>query len=201
MPNHKVNRGKIMKSLSTILLIVLINLPVFSQSTYTLNEENSKIVVLGTSSVHDWESNAEKFTGEASVAVTDGLITSIESLTVTVKADQVKSGKRVMDNKTKDALDAKNNPDIVFSLTGIQEVTDDSLTVTGTLTLAGVTKNIEMEAAYTLNSDGSFTVNGIESIDMEVYGIKPPTAMMGALKTGKDVDVKFDVTFTKSNQI
>jgi polyisoprenoid-binding protein YceI len=194
----KVNRGNTMKTMNTLLVLLLFSLPAFSQSTYSLSSQDSRIVVKGTSSVHDWESEAEKFEGQVSFTITDNVLESIESLEVTIDAGAVKSGKRIMDNKTKDALDAKKNPDIIFSLSGLESVTNDSVTVSGTLTLAGVTKDITLTGGYSLGADGSLNVSGVQPIDMEVYGIDPPTAMMGALKTGKDVEIEYSVKFVKN---
>jgi hypothetical protein len=37
--------------------------------------------------------------------------------------------------------------------------------------------------------------SGKQKIDMTLYGVEPPKALMGTIKTGKDVVVDFKVTY------
>ena len=52
-----------------------------------------------------------------------------------------------------------------------------------------------MEANYLVNA-GKATVKGRLPIQLKEYNIKPPTAMMGAIKTGEEVMVVFNAVFT-----
>jgi len=61
--------------------------------------------------------------------------------------------------------------------------------------MAGATKPLDFAATGKMNADKSFTVSGSKAIDMTAWGIKPPSFMMGAMKTGKDVTLKFNATF------
>ena len=188
-----------MKVLYIFLILIFTITPAFAQQSFSVDSEASSVLIKGTSSVHDWESNAEEFTGFAMFTLTDGELQSIEELNFSVSAQSIKSGKRIMDNKTKDALDAKKNPQITFEFLSLEELTSDTVMVKGNLTMAGVTKEIILAGAYQLEGEDSVLVTGIQPIDMEDFNIKPPTAMMGALKTGKDVEVEFQITFSKNN--
>lgn len=187
-----------MKFLTLILTSIILITPAMAQTNYSLDKSNSTMMVKGTSSVHDWESNVESFSGTATVTSAENVIESIGLLKVDVVAESVKSGKRIMDNKTKDALDAKKNPTITFAFTDVEEVTDNTVTVAGKLTLAGVTKDITLTGEYAYNTDGSLWITGSQPVVMSDYGIKPPTAMMGALKTGDEVNVEFNIRFSQN---
>ena len=103
-----------MKALYILLVSILLITPTKAQEIYQVLKGESSILIKGTSSLHDWESNAEEFEGSASFKMEEGALTSIEALSFSVITESIKSGKRIMDNKTKDALDAKKHPRISF---------------------------------------------------------------------------------------
>ena len=103
-----------------------------------------------------------------------------------------------MDRKTRGALKEGDYPNIFFSYNEVIEQTPDSITIAGNLDLAGTSQPIEVTASYFVLEDGSLNVVGIQEINMRDYGINPPTAMMGTLKTGEIVNVEFDLIFEDS---
>lgn len=187
-----------MKVLYIFLVSIFLISSAAAQQSYTISNDESSVIVKGTSSVHDWESNAEKFTGSAIFTITDGVIESLEALSFSVEAQSIKSGKRIMDNKTKDALDAKDHPQITFEFISLEGIENDTVWVKGNLSLAGVTKEVMLTGAYEIGENGSVWVSGSQPVDMEDYNINPPTAMMGALKTGKDVEVEYRIKFSQN---
>ena len=68
--------------------------------------------------------------------------------------------------------------------------------VSGVLKVAGVEKEIVLPLITTLRS-GNMLVLGQIQIDMTDFGITPPTAMMGMLKTDPKVTIKFETTLAK----
>ena len=179
-----------MKLLYALCALLLINTSISAQTTFT-NTDDSKVVVQGTSTVHDWESQVEEFSVVLKTGESASENFSIQSLTFTAETKSVKEGKRVMDKKTRSALQAKDHPQITFEMTELGEVTADSVKVKGNLTIAGVSKPVELSAAYTLGE--MLTVNGSYSLLMSDYGIDAPTAMMGTLKTGDEVTLAYDL--------
>ena len=51
-----------------------------------------------------------------------------------------------------------------------------------------------MEVRAKDGSDGSITFNGSKKLKMTDYGIKPPTALLGTMTTGDEVEIVFQVT-------
>lgn len=188
-----------MKFLSIILWGVLLSFSASAQNGYTLLENSSSIVIKGTSSLHDWESNAEQIQGTSTILIDEtGALSSISELAFTVDAKSIKSGKSIMDGKTYGALKVKKHPQIFFTLTEVTDITADSLFVAGELSIAGKTNSVELAATYLVGEDGSLQVMGTEKILMSDYGIKPPKAMLGTLKTGNEVEVVYTVTYQKN---
>lgn len=179
-------------------ILILTASTIKAQPVYSVVNENSSIIVTGTSSVHDWDLRFEEMEGEATLLLEEDSLKGIPSLIFSTYSKSVDSGKRVMNSKTKGALDSKKHPKITFTLTEVVEVMSDSLVLEGDLVIAGFTKEIVLTGTYSVGTDGSFTASGIKQINMSDYGIKPPTAMLGTLKTGEEVVVEFNVRFQKN---
>lgn len=187
-----------MKAFFLICISFLLATSISAQEIYKVVVDESSMIIKGTSSIHEWESDVEEFDGAVAFNFTDGVLDNISQLELSVVTTSIKSGKRIMDGKIKDALEAKKFPTIDFTFTSMEELTGDSVSVTGNLTLVGVTKEISLTAAYQVGENGNITITGSEGIDMSEYGVAPPTAMMGTLKTGKDVDIEYLITLSKN---
>lgn len=185
-----------MKYLFTVLLTLMITFPALSQ-TYLLDNENSSVMIKGTSTVHDWESVSEKNSGTAVLQIEDNKLTAIESLSFVVKVDGIKSGKRTMDKKTYSAFGEKNNPEISFSFQELTMISEDSVSAKGTLSMAGESRPVEMIVAWLVKDAQTIVFSGIHSISMPEYKMDPPTAVFGTIKTGEDVRVEFRTAFTR----
>ena len=103
-----------------------------------------------------------------------------------------------MNSKTYEALNAKDYPIITFQFKETMALTDTEIKVFGSLSIAGVTNEIELSANYILN-DQEITISGLYPLNMRDFGIDPPTAMVGSIKTGELVELSYDITFV-SNQ-
>jgi polyisoprenoid-binding protein YceI len=189
-----------MKILLIILLGFLTSISVRSQNVYTLDNDLSTIRIKGTSSLHDWESNVEKFEGSILTEIeAQKKITSITDLSISIDVKSIKSGKRIMDGKTYSALEDKKHPKIYFKFSELIKQTQDSVFIKGFLTIAGKELEVDIAGAYQIFEDLSIKIIGIKKLLMTDYNIKPPKAMLGTLKTGDEIEIVFDVIF-KTNQ-
>ena len=82
--------------------------------------------------------------------------------------------------------------DIQFRSTGVQR-TDTGLAVRGDLTLVGTTRPIEFDLAVTDDR-----VTGTAVVTQTEWGVKPYSALFGALKVADDVRVEIDAALPQS---
>jgi hypothetical protein len=61
--------------------------------------------------------------------------------------------------------------------------------------MAGETRKISFKTVCKTTKTGDYQLKGNVPLKMTDFKIKPPTAMLGAMKTGDAVTVKFDVSF------
>lgn len=160
-----------------------------AQQAYKISEK-STTSVLGTSTLHDWESKVEVISGNASVKVEGNALEEIQSLNATFKAKSIKSGKSRMDNITYDAIKADDHPNITFQLSRFEANDNGKVTGYGTLTIAGKSNEVAVEGTAS-QQDGAWIIEGSHPIKLTNYGIDPPTAMLGAIKVGDDLTIKF----------
>lgn len=156
---------------------------------------DSKMWIEGTSSVHDFTCNVKSVSGTIGV---NGDVGSVESATILVPVSQIDCDNGTMNKKVREALNASSNPGISFTLgSATPNGTKDgwqSMTVSGELEMNGTKRPIKMTVEGQRSGNGTIVYRGHAPVNMKDHGVKPPTAMLGALKTGEEVQVHFEVT-------
>ncbi len=190
------------KKIQTTFILSLVAFFVVTGQIYSkYSIDRNDVRIKGTSNLHDWEMVVEKVKGNMDADIKNNKILSINSLTLSVDANSITSGKSIMDNKTYKALKSELYPLIQFTLSEISDIkTSDKgqlITARGILSVAGVKKNIPVKVTGNLSKDGSMSFTGSKSLKMSDFKIEPPTAIFGTLKTGDIVNIEFDVLFKK----
>ncbi|MFP5039610.1 YceI family protein [Parasediminibacterium sp. JCM 36343] len=161
-------------------------------------KDDLNILISGTSTLHDWDMKDAKGQCTAVFVLNDeGKPTGLKSLYLTIPAEGLKSGHSGMDKNAYKSLKTSANPNITYTLTSATVGQDGVIKSTGKLTIAGATTDAALVTNYKMNADKSITVNGMKKLSMSDFNMEPPTFMMGAIKTGNDIVLKFDVTLNK----
>jgi polyisoprenoid-binding protein YceI len=188
------------KLLALVITLFLSMLYISSeaQQVFELNSSNSTLVVKGTSSLHDWEMEATKFQTSTTLEIENNQVKEIQRITFTAPVEELSSDKWIMDKNAHEALKEKEHPNIRFSLKSEKqfENSNSTATVTGILTIAGKSSEVQLSCTYNFISAQQLIVNGSTPLKMTDFGIDPPTAMMGTLKTMDDITVEFELEFT-----
>jgi polyisoprenoid-binding protein YceI len=186
-----------MKTSITLLLFMLLTGHVSMAQVHYQQKNDFNLTVSGTSTLHDWEMKTSKIACNATFTFyEDGDLGGLTLLNFTMPTESLKSDHTGMDDNAYRAMKTSKNPTITFNLT-TGTVSSDGKTIkcTGKLTIAGVTKDIELTATAKLNPDKSINIKGSKAINMRDYDIDPPSFMLGAVKTGENVTIAFDMTF------
>ncbi|GAP68934.1 protein containing YceI-like domain [Bacteroidales bacterium 6E] len=202
MDNKKTDMKTSFKLLLVAFAFVMIHGTLLAQVPFKNVPAQSKVLVKGTSTVHDWEMESTIVNIEMGVEHHENKI-SIDDVKFSSLAKGLKSKHSLMDEKALDALKVKQHPEIKFSQSeGITVATQGksfSGTLQGKLEIAGVSQTIKVPFSGTFKSDQAITVNGVVKLKMSDFGIKPPTAMMGTIKTGDDFVLEYSIDL-KTNQ-
>ena len=175
-----------------------------SQEQFRLDERNSEIIVEGTSSVHDWEMNATEMDASIRLMINENTISDIVNVDFSMPTDKLKSENSIMDKKSWDALKAKKHNTIRFDLSNVSGFSVNgsafSGTASGSLLIAGKSRQVTIPFTGRVKSGNTISVTGQEKINMKDFNVSPPTAMLGTLKTGEEVTVKFNMDFVSESQ-
>jgi polyisoprenoid-binding protein YceI len=165
----------------------------------------SKLWIEGTSNLHGWSCKAEKLDAEiefdaaAAAQVSVAPPKALKKVEVKVPVRSLKCGHGAMDDNLYKALNAEAAPNISYILATFEATNGESkdtftLKTVGTLTIAGKENKLTMDVTATRLGDGTVKATGMVPIKMTDYGIKPPTAIFGRLKTGDEVKVNFELS-------
>jgi len=100
---------------------------------------------------------------------------------------------------TRDSLEAARFPKITFVSTRIEDLnwevpgSDATATIIGNLTMHGVTREIRVPIDAILSPDGKLSADGEVRLDFTEFGVAPPSALFGAIKSGTIADLNFRV--------
>lgn len=177
-------------------IVFVISAVAYSQD-FKLDNDTSFMKIEGTSSLHDWHINVEKQVGN--IVLEQSETVSVKGLNLTVESESLKSGKSRMDKNTYKALETDDYKKITFKLkktTEIKSLGDDTYEVKGIgqLTIIGNTKDITMTLKIEIKDD-MVLLSGKNEIKMTDFGIEPPTALLGTIKTGDAITITYKTTF------
>ena len=169
----------------------------------------SKLWLEGTSNLHAWSCKATALDAavdvDASYTTTDvarggisGAAALVKRVEAKVPVRSLKCGHDGMDKNLYKALKAGDASEVHYILGTFNVVpggTKDSVTVevAGTLTVADVERPVTMSVTAERLDDGAVRTRAAVPILMTDFGIKPPTALLGTLRTGNKVFVKFEL--------
>ena len=188
---------------AAIFLCAFSAMPMKTAAYRLAGAADADVKVLGTSNLHDWTMEDKDVTCSARFIYVPGktVPTSLATFTFSFPAHSLTSGKSGMDSKAYDALQAKNGGTINFTATTstITPGTDAVFRVKsdGNLTIAGVTKAVVINAACAVKTDGTVSCTGSNTLLMTDYQIKPPTYMLGTLRTGNKLTIDFTMVVKK----
>ncbi len=176
------------------LFISVINISLRAQVALTLKSNESVLSVEGTSTLHDWEMNVEQMEGNILISSIDKIESIQQGGEISFKVKSLVSEHSLMNKKAYSALNEDKYPIIkgriirVFSVAGVQKVELE-------LSTAGVTKVITSNFKSSRLNNNQIKVNGYFDFKLTDFDIDPPVALMGTIKTGDAVKVKYSLVF------
>jgi hypothetical protein len=186
-----------------LFLLLTITADSISQTSYILNQGNSKMTILGTSSLHDWEMEVRDIDFSITL-ITDGkVISGIQDTYFSCTTTSIVSDYKLMDKKTYNALKAEEFSSIEFRMINgnISIITGNEFsgTAAGYLSIAGQTREVNVPFRGNLLNNGQLDLKGKVNLKMSEFDIDPPTAIAGTLKTGDEVSIVYTLKLEKNN--
>ena len=187
--------------LGCVLALGLFIIPALADQGAPLQLSAARVTIAGTSNIHPFTaSTTDVRMSRLVLAPADGdrlqaavRPGAVEAFDITVKAASLTSPKEGLDKNMHKALKTAQFPEIAFTLSRVDAgVAPNTLKAIGVLKIAGVEKEVAFDLKTAANAS-AITVIGELPLLMTDYGIKPPTAMLGMLKTDPKITVTFEV--------
>lgn len=183
---------RVLKGLAILAIVALAGWG-FLSVRYTF-ASGSRVWVEGTSTVHDWTCEAGRVSATLDGTPGSGSLTEISALNLTIPVAQMDCKNRTMNGKLRNAL---GTAPIRFALTNarVGNVRNGvfAIDATGRLTIKGRTRTQRVTAQGRALSGGRFRITGDVAVTMSQFGVDPPRALAGTLRTGDRTTVRFDV--------
>jgi hypothetical protein len=162
---------------------------------------SARVSLAGTSNIHDYSASttavrlitAHLARPLAGTAGLDELFAPgvVDAFEVAVPAASLLSDKDGLNKNMHKALLADKHPNITFRLTRLDPGAAGALKAVGTLSIAGKSCDIAFDLK-TERQAAALKVTGKADLLMTDFGITPPKAMLGMLKTNPKVTVTFE---------
>jgi polyisoprenoid-binding protein YceI len=123
----------------------------------------------------------------------------IKTFDLTVPVAKLSSGEKGLDANLRKALKGDQYKDIRFRMESYDVLAPTlkgaafALVLHGRLSLAGVERKIDVDASG-VRAGAGLRLTGSKDLLMTDYQIKPPTMMLGTIKTANLITVKFNAT-------
>lgn len=185
------------------LLGLFISAEAISQSSYVINKDVSKMIILGTSSLHNWKMEVTDMNCSTTLVIDGKSIQGVQNAWFSCNPTSIISDYKIMNNKTYEALKAEEFPEIHFRMSDgeIYSVTGNRFngSVTGYLAVAGQTNEIDIPFQGKLYESGQVELEGKVDLKMSEFDIDPPTAFLGSLRTGDEVSIFYSLKLEINN--
>jgi energy-coupling factor transporter ATP-binding protein EcfA2 len=195
-----------LRLLPAALLLAAVAMSVgLSAQSAPLAMDTARVTIAGTSNIHNYTAwtdtvrltRVKLAAPLAQATFWDDIVRpgALEAFEVLIPAATLTGRDAGLNRNMYRALKVDANRDVTFRLTRFERDASGALVAVGVLRIAAVERDV-IFGVTTEARDGALVVKGALALLMTDYGIKPPTAMLGMLKTDPQVTVTFEVVLS-----
>jgi polyisoprenoid-binding protein YceI len=166
----------------------------------------ARLTLAGTSNIHDYSATTTtvRVTRTQLGTLPGGNLLDhalepgvVQGFEVAIPVASLASQKDGLDKNMQKALKADEHPEITFTLLRFENrpAPATGRRAIGVLRVAGVDRQVAIDIT-TERKEATLVVKGTLALLMTDFGVAPPKAMMGMLKTDPKVTITFDVAIT-----
>jgi hypothetical protein len=169
-------------------------------------QPGSSLYLEGDSTLHKYQMNANVLLGSAALKSPAGDLAKslkndgVDSMTLVVPVNKLKSRESGLDNNAYTALQAKDNPSIKFELES-ESLKDNVMTAEGNLTIAGATAPVTLSAETEIKGN-QIHLKGVQKLKMSDYKVKPPSIslLVPSITCTDEIEIHYDVVFAPATK-
>lgn len=156
----------------------------------------SRLWLEGTSTVRSYRCEAGRIDGAVvshPATKVSELQAAVQDVVLAVPVALLECGNGTMNGHLQKALGAKQHPFVKYAHESHTVSADGAVQMKGTLTIAGQSRPVALQARATEQANGTIRVQGTHNLKMTDYGVEPPSLMFGTLDVHDPVTVGFDL--------
>lgn len=190
----------------------VLGLPSSARPDPPLSLVSARVAIEGTSNIHAYTASTTTVrVTRLQLAEADGgdpleqalRPGALQAFDIAIPVATLTSPKEGIDKNMHKALKAAQHPEITFRLHTVEPAGRGPgeairLRVSGTLRIAGVDREVMLDA-QAVRTGSRLTVSGGTDLLMTDWGVTPPRAMLGVLRTNPQVRVHFEVVLTAAS--
>lgn len=195
-------KKNVLKQLAPLCMLAFISFvfnPTNAQAQQAYKASSVKTTVDGTSTLHDWQLLSDQGQAQASFQLQKNELKGIQSLTFTLQTESLKSSRSGLAKNAYKALASSKHKNIVYTMksgTVTKKGTGYTIVTDGSLQIAGKAFPLKLTSTATVDNSGKISVSCSTKFNMSSYGIKPPTVLLGSIKTADPIALTFTAQFT-----
>lgn len=175
----------------TLALLATLQSYLLQAQTTFRQTGNSTVTISGSSTLRNWSMTSSEPRCQAVFELAaDGTPVKLISLSFYVRSKSLKSDYTAMDKNAYSSLNADEFKAITFDA-GEASINGNKIRCTGTLSIAGVTHTITLDATYQLLADKTLVWTGTRHMNMTDFDVDPPSFMFGTVQTSDAITISF----------
>ena len=167
-------------------------------SPYRVIQEQSYLIIKGTSTLHDWEMKGPITEGDANFTIQDNQLRDIALLNLRINVEDLKSDSEGLNENAYRALHSKKFPKIIFQFKELESIKDKIVTLKGEFEVSGIKKTVVIQGNLPYVGEDLLKVEGDYKVKMTEFKIEPPSVMLGMVRSGDEIELKYQILFKEN---
>ncbi|MEO6878029.1 MAG: YceI family protein [Gemmatimonadaceae bacterium] len=164
---------------------------------------SSKIVIQGTSNVHEWSCVTSTFDGAVTAPALPAADAgkALTTLVFTIPVKLLDCGNGGMNGNLQKAMHADDHPTIRYRMTSFVAVPEEGAykaVIHGVLTINGTDRPTDLHATITPDGSGGATAVGSARVTTTDFGVPIVKLFLGTMRTGAKVTITFRLTASRA---
>lgn len=195
------------KIISLLAVLLLTAGATLGQNVQLNIQDSPNMHLYGEANIKSWDAAITEVNGSLTIQDVETITAEnlspelFQNLTLTIPVEEIEAESGGLTSNIHKYLKGDDYPNITFELNNVTDITEQEdgsflISGSGVISAAGAENTVEMQVTANLVSNGiQFT--GEQELLMTDFGIDPPTAVFGTIRSRDEIRIEFNVSFSR----
>lgn len=170
-------------------------------------QDSPSMHLYGEANIKSWDAAITEVNGSLTLQNIENITAetlspeAFQNLTLTIPVEEIEAESGGLTSNIHKYLKGDDYPNITFDLNNVTDITEQEdgsflISGSGVISAAGAENTVEMQVTASLVNDG-IQFAGEQELLMTDFGIDPPTAVFGTIRSRDEIRIEFDVSFSR----